>query len=334
MIGQTAKKISVFLVLPALLIGTGWYASNWYHNINAIEERRIHLKGYEFISPLIDVELPEGYNVRRGPISFKNKVIKHIKEQTDSGQVQEVSIYFRDLIDGPWFGINESVKYNPASMMKVPIMVAWLKRAEKDPAVLRRKLTFNEKDYHGPPQGFKPAKTLDSGASYTVEDLIKYMMWYSDNKSLWLLEINLNPGEYESILQGMDVPNEQDVDGHDTITVHGYSGFLRILFNASFLDKEMSEKALKLMSYDEFPNGMAAGIPKEVRLASKFGEYSDLKTPNITQIHEFGIVYHPMGPYILGILTRGNNVEKQVEFIKTVSKIVYDSVNMQARPKP
>jgi hypothetical protein len=153
------------------------------------------------------------------------------------------------------------------------------------------------------------------------------MMWYSDNRALWVLEKSLDIGEYDTILHNMGVPNERDSEGQDIITAHSYSGFFRILFNASFLNKEMSEKALMLLSYDEFPGGMAAGIPKGIKLASKFGEYSDRTKSDIGQLHEFGIVYHPKGPYILGILTRGTNIDKQLYFIKTASRIVYDSVS-------
>lgn len=328
---QTFKKIFSLLVLAALFIGAGWYANDWHKSRpGVLEAKRVRQKGFQYISPLLDVELPEGYGVRSEPIPFKNKLLKLVQDQIDSGQVREMSVYYRDLSDGPWFGINEKVKYNPASMMKVPILVAWLKRAEKDPSVLQSKLKFDGKKYNGPPQGYKPAQTLKDGAGYTVETLLRYMMYYSDNRSLWLLQINMDAGEYEYVLHNMDVTNEQE-DGHDTITVHSYSGFLRILYNASFLNKEMSEKALQLMSYQDFPIGIAAGIPPGTKLASKFGEFSDSKTPDIIQLHEFGIVYHPKGPYILGILTRGNNYNKQAGIIKTVSKEVYDLVNIQMK---
>jgi beta-lactamase class A len=155
------------------------------------------------------------------------------------------------------------------------------------------------------------------------------MMYYSDNRALWLLQANMVPREYDAVLDNMDVANEQDGTGQDAITVHSYSGFLRILYNASFLNQEMSEKALLLMSYEDFPQGIAAGIPKGVKLASKFGEFSDSKRPDIVQIHEFAIVYHPKGPYILGILTRGKNVDKQLDLIRTVSKMTYDSVGSE-----
>lgn len=328
---ETLNKIGFLLVLAVFFIGVGWFANDWHDSrSDALDVRRVKQKGFRFISPLLDVELPEGYSVRREPIPFKDKLSKYVQEQIAAGQVLEMSVYFRDLSDGPWFGINEKIKYNPASMMKVPIMVAWLKRAERDPSVLQSKFIFDEKNYNGPPQGYKPAQTLKDGAAYTVETLLRYMMYYSDNKSLWLLQINMNAGEYEYVLDNMDVTNEQE-NGHDSITVHSYSGFLRILYNASFLNKEMSEKALQLMSYQDFPMGIAAGLPPDTKLASKFGEYSDSEHPDLIQLHEFGIVYHPKGPYILGILTRGHDVNKQAGIIKTVSKNVYDLVNNQIR---
>ncbi|MBI5847342.1 MAG: serine hydrolase [Nitrospirae bacterium] len=327
-------KIFRFLVVPALLIGIGWQANNLITpRFSTTKERLVRLHGFKFISPLTDVELPEGYDVRRQPIPFKGKIANYAEQQIASGQVRELSVYFRDLSEGPWFGINENVKYNPASMMKLPIMLAWLKRAEKDPAVLESRLTFDEKMYAGPPQGIKPAKTLEAGVRYTVEDLLRYMMYYSDNRALWLLHRSVTPEEYDFILDNMDVANEKDSEGQDVITVHTYSGFLRILYNASFLSREMSEKALQLMSFQDFPKGIAAGLPEGTRLASKFGEFSDSKNPGVLQLHEFGIVYHPKGPYILGILTRGYNMEKQAAIIKTVSKMVYESVDTQINNK-
>jgi beta-lactamase class A len=330
MSGQTANKTVSFMIAALLLVGAGWYAHGWFHRcFNTANDRRIKLKGFQFVSPLLDVELPEGYGVGREPIPFKYKVKGFVEQQIKSGTVKEMSVYYRDLSDGPWFGINEKVHYNPASMMKVPIMIGWLKRAEKDPSVLQRKFVFEDKGYPGPQQGIKPAKSLTAGAGYTVDELLSYMMNYSDNKAMWLLYNGLTDEEYAYIFDSMDVANDPS-DGNNSITVHGYSGFLRILYNASFLNREMSEKALKLMSYQDFPYGMAAGVPKGVIVASKFGEYGESSAghnPALVQLHEFGIVYHPKGPYILGILTMGNDLAKQTDIIRAVSAMVYKEVD-------
>jgi len=323
---QAATKTLYLAVVMLLMIGVGWYGHGWYDRASTSRgERRVTLKGFEYISPLVDVELPEGYSVRREPIPFKHTVEKYVDQLVKSGAVKDISVYFRDLSDGPWFGINEDVKYNAASMMKVSTMIAWLKRAEKDPSVLRRTFVFDEKAYDGPPQVVAPERTLKSGRSYTVDELLNYMMNFSDNKAMWLLHNDLHESELRVLLDSMDVTNDTTT-GYNLITVHGYSGFLRVLYNASYLNKEMSERALKLMSYQEFPQGIVAGIPKGVKVASKYGVINDGVNRENVQLHEFGIVYHPNGPYILGILSRGNNLDVQANVLKTVSEMVYKSV--------
>jgi len=325
---QTLKTIVSFIIVPILLIGAGWYAHGWYQRyFDTAKDRRVKLKGFQFVSPLLDVELPEGYSVRREPIPFKYKVKKFVEQQLQSGKIRDMSVYYRDLSDGPWFGINEKVQYNPASMMKVPIMIAWLKRAEKDQSVFRRKFTYDEKTHKAPHQGIKPVKTLTAGASYTVDELLRYMLNYSDNKAAVLLLHELGKEELDYVIDSMDITSDPNEARQFNMTAHGYSGFFRILYNASFLNREMSEKALQLLSLQDFPYGIVAGVPKGVKVASKFGEHVKGENGEDRQLHEFGIVYHPKGPYILGIMTRGNDLAKQADIIRNVSEMVYKEID-------
>jgi len=321
---QAVKKTFSVLVLLGLGFCSGWYADVWYEKHFHPLGKTVHRSGFRFISPLLDVELPEGYNVRNEPIPFKHKVKELVDQQIKSGKVREMSVYYRDLSDGPWFGINEKVVYNPASMMKVPVMVAWLKRAEKDPSVLQLKFTFDKNSKEVPPQNIRPEQTLKSGVSYTVDELLRFMMYFSDNKAMSLLYYALPMEEFAYVVDNMDVANESN-GVYNSITVKSYSGFFRILYNASFLNDEMSEKALQLMSYQSFPEGFAGSVPNGITVASKFGEFSEKEIPDVIQLHEFGIIYHPGGPYILGVLTKGNNWKKQAEVIRSVSELVYNS---------
>lgn len=321
------RHILSYLALSLLLVGTGWYAHDWYHSHYVCQvHRRVKLTGFRFISPLVDVELPEGYGVRQEPIPFKHKINKFVQQQFDSGRVRNLSVYYRDLSDGPWFAINEDVRYNPASMMKVPVMIAWLKRAERDPRALGRSYVFDGKQDMSAPQTIKPSQTLAAGARYTVDELLRYMLNYSDNNAMWLLYQALSPAELNDVLDSMDIDNNPNTETN-SLTVHGYSGFFRILYNASYLNREMSEKALQLLSLQDFPQGIVAGVPKGTVVAAKFGEYSKGMPGEETQLHEFGIVYHPKGPYILGIMTSGHDLTIQTEIIRGISAMVYTEVD-------
>lgn len=316
-----------YLAISVALFGMGWYSHAWHQNQHVTKNsRRITIKGYKFTSPLLDVELPEGIALSQEPISFKRKIIDYVGGQVKAGNVRDVSVYFRDLIDGPWFGVNENREFDAASMMKVPVMIAWLKRAENDPKILSKRLVYDGKLDFTTQQGIKPQKTILSGKFYTVDELLHYMMNYSDNNATSVLFGGLTQEELGAVLDGMDIDNHP-LDGGNFITVHGYSGFFRILYNASFLNREMSEKALQLLSLQDFPQGMASGLPKGTIVAAKFGESGSGVMGEVRQLHEFGIIYHPNGAYILGIMAEGRDVTRLSEVIKMVSSMIYTEVS-------
>jgi beta-lactamase class A len=325
------RQSLLFMIVAILAAGAGWYAHTWYIvRYEHHAQRRVALKGYEFTSPLLDIELLEGFNIDYEPIPFKYKIDSFIKKKLDSGQVRNVAVYYRDLHDGPWFGINENTEFNPASMMKVPVMVAWLKRAEKDRLVLKRRMKYEVSQDPVPQQYTKPARAVIPGQSYTVDELLHYMMNYSDNKATSLLFKALSDAELADVLDSMDVNNNPH-DDHNSTTIHGFSGFFRILYNASYLNREMSEKALQLLSLQDFPQGIAAGVPKGIAVAAKFGEIVPDDHSEDVQLHEFGIVYHPRSPYILGIMTQGGAFAQQAGIIRDISQMIYSEVDSSIR---
>ncbi len=177
-----------------------------------------------------------------------------------------------------------------------------------------------------PSQYTKPAREIVLGRSYTVDELLHYMMNYSDNKATSLLYKALSEKELGDVLDSMDVNNNPNEEGN-CLTAHGYSGFFRILYNAAYLNRDMSEKALQLLSLQDFPLGISAGVPQGIKVAAKFGEVVPENPGEDIQLHEFGIIYHPTNPYILGIMTRGHDFERQAEIIRDISKMVYSEVD-------
>lgn len=320
-------KISLYLAASVLLLAAGWYAHDYYsHTYEIVEFRRVAAKGFTLTSPLLDVEFPEGMGVNYEPLPFRRRVNAYVEQQIKSGQATEVSVYYRDLLGGPWFGINENQKFNPASMMKVAVMVVWLKRAQNNPQILKSKMTYNYPEDMRTMQTFKPQHSAERGHSYTVEELLQFMMRYSDNNATRLLYESITTEEINDVMSGMDVDYDMK-NGENSLTVHGYSGLFRLLHNASYLNREMSEMALQLLCYDDFPQGIIAGVPKGTVVASKFGEAESGPAGGIKQLHEFGIVYHPLHRYLLGVMTRGNDFNRLAQVIQGISRIVYDEVD-------
>lgn len=308
------------LAAAAALFAAGWLAGDLVRGRREPPSRRVLGRGFRLVSPLLDVELPAGWAVTHEPISFQKEVERYVAEQIGSGRVWNLAVYYRDLLDGPWFGVNADATFNPASMMKVPVMIAWLKRAQRQPGVLLETMTFDEREYPAPPREEPAERTLSPGGRYTVEQLLQFMIGFSDNRAMWLLYRALTAEEVAGVLDSMDVANAAD-EGGNRISARGYSGFFRILFNAAYLDPPTSEQALELLALQRFPKGLAAGVPPGTPVAAKFGEWT--AEPGRVQLHEFGIVYHPDGPYILGVMTEGTDWGDQARILAEVSRLVY-----------
>ncbi len=291
--------------------------------------RAIRAGGYQFINPLLDYEQTEDSFVELRP--FEQKIADFTdKANRDSNSIDFISVYFRDLNNGPWFGVNEAASFTPASLLKVPLMMAYYKISEADPQVLNESITITEQNLRQlvpNQQTIIPESRLEIGNTYTVDELIRRMIEYSDNDAAQLLLTHIDIKQLEQIYNdfGIELPNA-DSDGTQ-VSVRTYAGFFRILFNASYLSKADSEKALKLLSESQFKDGLVVGIPADVIISHKFGER--IGDNNERQLHDCGIVYYPDHPYLLCVMTRGNDLKSLSALIRQTSQLVYQEVDNQ-----
>jgi beta-lactamase class A len=253
---------------------------------------------------------------------LRQQLEEYIAEEQKSGAVSEVSVYFRDLENGPWFGINEDEDFAPASLLKVPIMISALKHAEEDLSLLERNvLTAPVSD------GLAPVSSANGNeAAITMEQALEKMIIDSDNYSKDLIlaylsglenDMSIGTALFIELNLSSDLP-----DGDDYIHVKNYASLFRILYNSSYLNKTMSQKALDTLAKSRFDEGLVGGIPKGVTVAHKYGIRTDLN-----QLHDCGIVYHPSDPYLICIMTRGNTIEDSGRVIREISKRVFEKVN-------
>lgn len=119
--------------------------------------------------------------------TFTEKISKYIDTAKQNGDANDISYYVKNLRNSTWTGIDEDNHYAPASLMKVPIMMAVLKESEKTPGLLQKKIKYFGKSNLNDDETYKPRQSLQSGQTYTVEELLEYMAKYSDNNAMELL---------------------------------------------------------------------------------------------------------------------------------------------------
>jgi len=310
--------------LAALLIGgaAGWTAGRFYRHARqgqrVVETRG---SGYRFVSPLLECEM-SGSDLMELRV-FKRDIARVVSEEIGRRHIKLASVYFRDLNNGPWVGINHDEKFAPASLLKVPLMMSYLKWAESAPGVLRRPLCFQRRAELAE-QEFQPSRPLLPGRCYSVDELIEHMILDSDNDARNLLYANLPHERAEASYKdlGLQVPSASG----DSMTVQEYASFFRILYNASYLSRAMSEKALNLLAKAEFRTGLRGGLPRDIPLAHKFG---DRTVGGVKQLHDCGIAYYPSHPYLLCVMSRGADYSDMDDVISKVSRVVYEQAARQ-----
>jgi len=326
-----SKKIPLWAVLLSLpaAFALGALATSFFHTDNCQKfsrgGRELREASGRFTSPLLECEVYDDQELSVLK-PFKYRIEELLKKETAAGNVLEASVYFRDLNNGMWFGINEDKSFRPASMFKVWVMLGYFKLAETNPLLLEQKIIFTGEQHETLKQVVRPGQSLVPGMSYTVDDLIYRMIVYSDNNSAWTLVQNIDDGLLDQVLNDLDV-NLNPNDPEHLLTAHSYAGLFRVLYNSTYLSRQYSEKALQLLSQSEHAEGLRAGLPPGTTAATKFGEWGSGPDPDIVQFHEFGIVYHPQRPYLIGVMTRGRRGGDLNRVLREISRITYEAVD-------
>ncbi len=284
---------------------------------------------YKFINPILYVDNANASGSKYQDL--KTKINAFIKSTTASKYATAVSVYFRDMNSGQWIGINENDEYTPASMLKVALLIAYLREAETDPGVLDKLVRLSPNSYNlNSLQTYQPKDPILPGNTYTISDLLLRMSISSDNNAMALLTDAISTSSVTELYKDLELP--VDENGEVThLSPALYSHFFRILYNSSYVSHSLSEKILDILSRTDFTNGLQAGVPDGTTISHKFGERTVTDSegiPRERQLHDCGIVYFPEQPYFLCVMTKGNDFKPLEGVISSISKITWDDIGL------
>ncbi len=328
------RAVLSVLVLAALATSFygGWAArSALPATVPANERMQVQREGYDnLVNPLLSCDIPDQKEFTEfAPIE---KVIQALVDRkVSTNQATSISVYFRTMNSGRWVGVNENEKYTPASLLKVPIMIAYYKEAEASPDILTKKVTYAITPAMRSLINLDAPDLLTENKEYTIEELIEQMITKSDNVALYLLANSIDPNSLKEVYSDLGVPfgTGQDPTEPDQMSAKNYSTFFRVLYNATYLDKEMSQRALHVLTQATFADGIVKGLGAPLIVAHKFGKHTVTgSTGAVTdrELHDCGIVYYPDHPYFLCVMTKGVDYDQMATTISDVSGLVYQEV--------
>jgi beta-lactamase class A len=289
------------------------------------------LTNFKFIRPLFSAKPVEEYE---GYYGIKNAVAALVQSFKDQGMLSSASVYVRDFDKSNWIVLNPDQRYNPGSILKIPILMTILRTAEDQPGYLDHKMPFAFKfpESELGEQAIK-SKQIEFGKTYTLRELLKYMIEYSDNNAKSLLALAMDKDVFAQLFVELGMPKPDVKAANIPLTAQECSSFMETLFNATYLNIRQSEFAIDLLCKSTFDDGIVKGIPNDkLLIAHKFGESGTVRN---RELHETGILYIDDRPYLITIMTRGNdNVDfpKLATVIQEISRTIYDGLTKKEQP--
>jgi len=321
-----SKTVLAVIAVSLLLVGLalGWFLREQFSG--DYQSFRDLASKYEFITPLLFVEVPEEEAFPEFG-RLKQSLTSFVDEAKGREDIEEVSIYFRNLNTSQWVGVNADERFAPASMLKVTLLMAILRIAELDPEFLARKVRASGvEEFTKRQPDYPPTKPMVSGEIYTIEELINKLVIESDNAANVTLYDVVGDNQVMKIYDDLQMHRADEND--PGYTPAEYSRLFRSLYNGSYLSREQSEHVLRLLSQTTFTQGLVSGVPDDVVVSHKFGIRSSFNEDGtlVRELHDCGIVYYPEHPYFLCVMTRGYELKVLEDIIARASSIAWEEV--------
>lgn len=272
-------------------------------------------KGYPYLSKRIFVE-----NQNDVLVNFTK--LRLLLKSYFATIPNRTGVYFEYLPSGTSIGINEKEQFIPASLVKVPIVMAVYKKIESG------KLKKN--DFVALEERFKD-KTAGAlweervGARIAVKDAIDKTLDDSDNTAKNILLSLLTRDEISFVFDSLDIDLESENDESATVTPKNYSSILRSLYLSSYLTQEHSNEMLELMTQSSDDLRLRSGIPDGIPVASKYGiSYGARSSESVYS--DCGIIYVPKRPFLVCVMIQSNE-EEASKIMKNVAEMTYSFVS-------
>ena len=256
----------------------------------------------------------------------------------------EVAVALRSLDGRTELLIDPDKSFHAASTMKVPIMIELFRQAHAGTLSLDEPLPIRN-GFHsivdGSPYTLSEGDDSDReiyaavGKTMTLGRLCEAMITVSSNFAANLLIDRLGVdnirktvtalgAEGMQVLRGVEDTKAFEKGLNNSTTARGLLVLLDKIARGQAVDAQSDAAMVEILKRQTFNAGIPAGLPQGTPVAHKTG--------TITRIHhDAGIVYGPR-PFVLVVLTRGFEEEKQSDaLVARLSKAVYDATTPAVR---
>lgn len=242
--------------------------------------------------------------------TFSSKVTAELKQYIKKAG-GTVTIQYQDLKSGQGFQINGNKPMLAASTIKLPLTLYIMELAAKKKINLNQKLVYKKHHYYG---GSGVIQYQKVGTAYTIRDLVKKAIIYSDNIAFIMLKERVGQANLIKFMKSLGgqyaYPN-----GHNYMSAADLTLYAKKLYQFSLtnpLGKELIGYMKKTIYNTTIPRGI-----KGPAIAHKVG-----MIPMYLVYNDVAIVFDHH-PFVLAIMTKNISYNKSQKVIADLAAIVY-----------
>ncbi|GAA6620023.1 serine hydrolase [Scytonema sp. NUACC26] len=235
-------------------------------------------------------------------------------------------IFFLDLQTGDYLNINGDKAFPAASTIKFPILIALFQEIEAGRVSFDESLVMRRDLVAG---GSGDMQDKSVGSRFTVLQTATKMMTISDNTATNMIidrlggQAVLNQRFHNWGLQNTTIRNFlADVNGTNTTSAKDLVKLSALVTNNQLINNTSRAQVLEMMRHCHNQSMLPSGLGAGATIAHKTGTLRFV-------LGDAGIIQTPSGKiYLAGILVkRPNHDSRATEFIRQVSRFVYDYEN-------
>lgn len=209
-------------------------------------------------------------------------------------------------------GINQNEALPAASLIKLPVMVAFFREAEMGRISLDEEYRLLDEDKVG---GAGVLAGKPAGTVYSYRQLLQLMGHYSDNTAYKVVRRRVGDEAVEATMAELGM-NRTDLAENETTPAEVGLLFEKLM-TGKILSKTHREELLGFLTDTVFEDRIPAGVPEGTRVAHKVG--TDLGV-----YHDAGIVFAspPVGGFVMVVMSKNARESEAREVAVQVTKIV------------
>lgn len=238
----------------------------------------------------------------------------HIRKLVDN-RWNNYSVYVKDFGSNFTMGINETVIFTAASVIKVPIVATLYYYAGKGEIDLDERITIQAADVQN--FGTGPIRYDPPGIVYSIKTLAKLMIGQSDNTAGYVLgNYTLELDKIQALMNQWGLTQTNMVE--NKTSNRDIALLFEKIYKGGVTNAASTQEMLAFFKDTDFEDRLPALLPKTATVYHKIGNETAV-------MHDAGVVTNGKTTYYIGVFTNDiTNEEEAKEITAKISKLVYE----------